>query len=44
MVHVLSLDTYTLKRNKNATLFEWKIHRVLFRVLDKDKVSKQNIA
>ena len=26
----------TLKRNRNATLFQWKIHWVLFKVLDRD--------
>ena len=26
----------TLKRNRNATLFQWKIHVVLFKVLDGD--------
>ena len=26
----------TLKRNKNATLFQWKIHWALFKVLDRD--------
>ena len=25
---------YTLERNRNATLFQWKIHVVLFKVLD----------
>ena len=28
--------TYTLKRNRNATLFQWKIHGVLFKVIDGD--------
>ena len=27
---------YALKRNRNATLFQWKIHEVLFKVLDGD--------
>ena len=26
----------TLKRNRNATLFKWKIHEVLFKVLGGD--------
>ena len=26
--------TNTLKRNRNATLFQWKIHWVLFKVLE----------
>ena len=26
----------TLKRNRNATLLQWKIHGVLFKVLDRD--------
>ena len=30
---------YTLKRNKNATLFQWKIHGLLFKVLDRDNES-----
>ena len=29
----------TPKRNRNATLFQWKIHRVLFKVLDGDNES-----
>ena len=28
----------TLKRNKNAALFQWKIHGLWFEVLDKDNV------
>ena len=27
---------FTLKRNRNATLFQWKIHGVVFKVLDRD--------
>ena len=30
---------YTLKRNRNATLFQWKIHGVLFKVIDGDNES-----
>ena len=28
--------TNTLKRNRYATLFQWKIHGVMFEVLDRD--------
>ena len=28
----------TLKRNKNAALFQWKMHGLWFEVLDKDNV------
>ena len=28
----------TFKRNKNAALFQWKIHGLWFEVLDKDNV------
>ena len=27
---------YTLKRNSKATLFQWKIHGLLFKVLNRD--------
>ena len=30
-----SYDSYTIKRNKNATLFLWKIHELLFKALDR---------
>ena len=29
-------NTCTLERNRNATLFQWKIHGVLFKVMDGD--------
>ena len=28
---------YTQKRNRKATLFQWKIHEALFKVSDRDK-------
>ena len=31
------LFTNTLMRNRNATLFKWKIHGLLFKMLDRDK-------
>ena len=33
---ILSAKESTLKRNRNATVFQWKIHGVLFKVLDGD--------
>ena len=33
---VILMILYTLKRNRNATLFQWKIHGVLFKVLEGD--------
>ena len=34
--HATLQKASTLKRNKNATHFQWKIHWVLFKVLDRD--------
>ena len=30
------MDLYTHKRNRNATLFQWKIDGVVVKVLDRD--------
>ena len=37
-LNVLSIYiyTHTLKRNRNATPFQWKMHWVVFTVLDRD--------
>ena len=36
MMFSMRNETPTLKRNRNATLFQWKIHGVLFKVLHGD--------
>ena len=37
LVRETKIDRGTLKRNGNATLYQWKIHGVLFKVIDGDK-------
>ena len=36
-LETLSAKESTLKRNRNAIVFQWKMHEVLFKVLDGDK-------
>ena len=31
---IMTMQYNTLKRNRNDTLFQWKIHGILFKVLD----------
>ena len=39
-LEILSAKESTLKRNRNVTVFQWKIHGVLFKVLDGDNESR----
>ena len=36
LIFYFYVNIYTLKRNKNATLCQWKIYWALFKVLDRD--------
>ena len=36
LVYSIKMPIHPPKRNRNATLFQWKIHGVLFKVLDRD--------